>query len=45
MPTAQIDAPTRNPLRLWPGVVIVSLACLARYGVPVFVRSAGASSC
>jgi outer membrane protein assembly factor BamB len=37
----QSDEPTpRKPLRLWPGVVIVALQWLARFGVPLFVPEA-----
>ena len=37
----QVDKPTRQkPLRLWPGVVIVVLQWLARFGVPIFVPEA-----
>ena len=37
----QPDEPTpQKPLRLWPGVVIVALQWLARFGVPVFVPEA-----
>ena len=38
MAIAQTDEPTRQkPLRLWPGVVIVVLQWLVRFGVPNFV--------
>lgn len=38
---AQIDEPTRRqPLRLWPGVVIVALQWLAWFGVPILVPEA-----
>ncbi len=41
MANAQTDEPTRQkPLRLWPGVVIVTLMWLARYVVPIFVPDA-----
>ncbi len=41
MANAQADEPTRQkPLRLWPGVVIVVLQWLARFGVPIFVPEA-----
>ncbi len=51
MTTAQIDEPTRQsprrganetpePLRLWPGVVIVAVQWLARFGLPVLVPEA-----
>ncbi len=43
MTTAQTDEPTRQkPLRLWPGVVIVVLQWLVRFGVPTVVPEAGA---
>src|SRR5262245_4834628 len=34
------EAPPRKPLRLWPGVVIVVLQWLVRFGVPVVVPEA-----
>jgi outer membrane protein assembly factor BamB len=38
MAIAQSDEPTRQkPLRLWPGVVIVVLQWLTRFGVPIVV--------
>ncbi len=41
MAIPQTDEPTRpNLLRLWPGVVIVVLQWLARFGVPVVVPEA-----
>jgi len=41
MPMAQTDEPTpRRRLRLWPGVVIVILQWLLRFGVPVVVPGA-----
>ena len=41
MTNAQTDEPTlQKPLRLWPGVVIVVLQWLARFGVPIFVPEA-----
>ena len=41
MTIAQTDEPTpQKPLRLWPGVVIVVLQWLARFGVPIFVPEA-----
>ncbi len=41
MANAQADEPARQqPLRLWPGVVIVVLQWLARFGVPIFVPEA-----
>ena len=43
MAIAQTDEPTRQkPLRLWPGVVIVMLQWLARFGVPIVVPEATA---
>ncbi len=36
-----MNEPTlQKPLRLWPGVVIVALQWLARYGVPMFMPEA-----
>ncbi len=40
MADPKIDAPTRQPLRLWPGVVTVVLQWLARFGVPIVVPGA-----
>ncbi len=41
MTLAQTDEPTRRkPLRLWPGVAIVVLQWLARFGVPIVVPEA-----
>ena len=41
MANAQTDEPTRQkPLRLWPGVVIVVLQWLGRFGAPIFVPEA-----
>ncbi len=40
MANAQTDEPTRKPLRLWPGVVIVVLQLLARFVVPAFAPEA-----
>ena len=43
MANAKTDEPTRQkPLRLWPGVVIVVLQWLARFGVPIVVPEATA---
>ena len=43
MAIAQTDEPTRQtPLLLWPGVVIVVLQWLVRFGVPIFAPEAGA---
>ena len=37
MENRETDEPTlRKPLRLWPGVVIVVLQLLGRFGVPIF---------
>ncbi len=42
METAQTDEPTRQkPLRLWPGVVIVLLQWLTRFGLPVIAPDLG----
>src|SRR5216684_2871438 len=41
MPISQTDEPTpRKPLRLWPGVVIVILQWVLRFGVPVVMPGA-----
>ena len=41
MTMAQTDEPTpQNPLRLWPGVVAVTLQWLVRFGLPILVPDA-----
>lgn len=40
MTVAQIDPPTRKPLRVWPGVVIVVLQWLGRFVVPAIYPDA-----
>ena len=40
MTIGQADEPTRKPLRLWPGVVIVVVQWLAWFVLPVVVPEA-----
>lgn len=40
MSPSEPDSPTRKPIRLWPGVLIVVLQWLARFGLPVVAPDA-----